>query len=170
MADAPSFVRVNRAPVLTLWAAVVAERLGHPPETALSLASAVAATAARAKAGRPRLAEDRDHPGPPPATASLLGREVRLTRDARGVVLADAGEAGPAPAGPVAAYLTRAFGGRLDEVQAAMKALAERYAPEALNRIGFRLYEQFRPEVPSDVTGWGAKGELDLRKIHRAGG
>jgi hypothetical protein len=27
-------IRVNRAPVLTLWAAVVAERLGHPPETA----------------------------------------------------------------------------------------------------------------------------------------
>jgi hypothetical protein len=24
-------IKVNRAPVLTLWAAVVAERLGHPP-------------------------------------------------------------------------------------------------------------------------------------------
>jgi len=28
-------IRVNRAPVLTLWATVVAERLGYPPETAL---------------------------------------------------------------------------------------------------------------------------------------
>jgi hypothetical protein len=26
-------ITVNRAPVLTLWAAVVAERLGHPPDT-----------------------------------------------------------------------------------------------------------------------------------------
>ena len=40
--DAPAAVtvatpiRINRAPVLTLWAAVVAERLGYPEETALS--------------------------------------------------------------------------------------------------------------------------------------
>lgn len=38
----PTPVRVNRAPVLTLWASVVAERLGYAPDTALSLASAVA--------------------------------------------------------------------------------------------------------------------------------
>jgi hypothetical protein len=37
--------------------------------------------------------------------------------------------------------------------------------PEELNRVGFRLYEQFRPEVPADVKGWGAKGELDLQRI-----
>jgi hypothetical protein len=48
----PAPVKVNRAPVLTLWAAIVAERLGHRRETAFSLASAVAGTAARAKARR----------------------------------------------------------------------------------------------------------------------
>ncbi|MGK7871517.1 hypothetical protein [Falsiroseomonas sp. E2-1-a20] len=174
MTDASSFVRVNRAPVLTLWAAVVAERQGHPPATALSLASAVAATAERAKAHRLGLAEERAPTGPsassPRTTARLLGREVRLTQDADGVVLADAGDAGPAQAAPVAAYLTRSFGKRLGEVRAAMEDLAGRYTPDALNRNGFRLYEQFRPEVPPDVTGWGAKGELDLQKIRRAGG
>jgi hypothetical protein len=36
MSDQP--IQVNRAPVLTLWATVVAERLGHSPETALTLA------------------------------------------------------------------------------------------------------------------------------------
>jgi hypothetical protein len=41
-ADVPRFssrmtVSVNRAPVLTLWAAIVTERLGHPAETALTL-------------------------------------------------------------------------------------------------------------------------------------
>ena len=41
-ADEP--VRVNRAPVLTLWAAVVAEALGHAEATALSLGSVVAGT------------------------------------------------------------------------------------------------------------------------------
>jgi hypothetical protein len=43
-------VIVNRAPVLTLWAAVVAERLGHPADTALTLGRAVAGSAARMKA------------------------------------------------------------------------------------------------------------------------
>jgi hypothetical protein len=32
MAEARTPIRVNRAPVLPLWAAVVAERQGHPPK------------------------------------------------------------------------------------------------------------------------------------------
>jgi hypothetical protein len=44
-------LEVNRAPVLTVWAAVVAERLGHPADTALTLGRAVAGSAARVKAG-----------------------------------------------------------------------------------------------------------------------
>ena len=43
-------VIVNRAPILTLWAAVVAEHLGHPPDTALTLGRFVAGSAARVKA------------------------------------------------------------------------------------------------------------------------
>src|SRR5262245_64921737 len=45
-------VRVNRAPVLTLWAAVVAERLGHDREAALTLGKAVAGMNAVAKGRR----------------------------------------------------------------------------------------------------------------------
>ncbi len=173
MAKAPAPIRVNRAPVLTLWAAVVAARLGHPPDTALSLASAVAGTAARAKARRLGIAEQRDHgkdaaPGKPQDTARLLGKDVRLTHDADGVVLAAAGEGKPAPAAPVAAYIAKAFGGRLEEVRAAMEALAAGIEPQELNRCGFRLYEHFRPEVPRDVKGWGAKGDLDLARIRNA--
>jgi hypothetical protein len=33
MSSTPTPIRVNRASVLTLWATVVAERLGYPPET-----------------------------------------------------------------------------------------------------------------------------------------
>jgi hypothetical protein len=43
-------LEINRAPVLTMWAAVVAERLGHPADTALTLGRAVAGSAARVKA------------------------------------------------------------------------------------------------------------------------
>ncbi len=173
MADSSVPIRVNRAPVLTLWAAVVAERLGHPPETALSLAGAVAGTAARAKARRLGIAEEHDRrgdagPGKPWDTTRLLGREVGLTRGADGVVLADAGGGKPAAAAPVAAYVAKAFGGRLAEARAAMEELAGRFEPGELNRVGFRLYEAFRPEVPADVRGWGAKGEFDLRKVRNA--
>jgi hypothetical protein len=174
MAASEAPVRVNRAPVLTLWAAVVAERLGHPPDTALSLASFVAGTAARAKARRLGIAEEHEHagdaaPSGPRATARLLGRDVPLTHDADGVVMADAGAGKPAGSGPPRAYVAKAFGSRLGEVRAAMEELAARYDPQELNRIGFRLYERFRPEVPTDVRGWGAKGTLDLRKIREAG-
>ena len=173
MPEARAPIRVNRAPVLTLWAAVVAERLGHPPDTALSLASAVAGTAGRAKARRLGIAEPRDHakdaaPRKPQDTARLLGKEVRLTHDADGVVLAEAGDGKPAPAAPVAAYIAKAFRSRLDEVRVAMVELAAGIEPQELNRIGFRLYEQFRPEVPQDVKGWGAKGNLDLARIRSA--
>jgi len=40
--------------------------------------------------------------------------------------------------------------------------------PEELHRIGFRLYERFRPEVPAGAAGWGKKGILDLKLIENA--
>ncbi|MCG7361202.1 hypothetical protein MHZ93_08040 [Roseomonas sp. ACRSG] len=174
MSSTSGRIRVNRAPVLTLWAAVVAERLGHPPDTALSLASYVAGTAARAKARRLGLAEDAEHRDDttslkPREAIRLLGKEVPLAHDADGEVLADAGGGKPAPAAPIKAYVSRAFGQHLPAVRAAMEELAARHDPEELNRIGFRLYERFRPEVPADVTGWGARGELNLEAIRQAG-
>jgi hypothetical protein len=164
-------IRVNRAPVLTLWAAVVAERLGHPPETALSLASAVAGTAARAKARRLGLEEEHAPAAPaaPRRTVRLLGREIAVTETAEGLLAAEP-DGKPARPGPVAAYVARAFGDRLAEVRAAMEALAAGLPPEELNRIGFRLYETFRPDVPPDVSGWGAKAVLDLGRIRDAAG
>ncbi len=48
-------LRINRAPVLTLWAAVVAERLGSSWETALTGGQAVASMAAPARAAMGRL-------------------------------------------------------------------------------------------------------------------
>jgi hypothetical protein len=46
MTDAGGNIRINRAPVLTLWAAVVAERLGFDRDTALTLGQAVAGLSA----------------------------------------------------------------------------------------------------------------------------
>jgi len=164
---------VNRAPVLTLWAAVVAERLGHPADTALTLGRAVAGFAARVKArsiGReePKTNRDADAPGPQPRPATkpaiLLGKNILLLPTADGELRA---AEGGQPADPVAVqrYLVKAFGEHLPEVRAAMEELAGRYEPAELNRIGFRLYETFRPEIPPGNKGWGARAALQVDKI-----
>ena len=46
-----------------------------------------------------------------------------------------------------------------------MEELAVRHDPAVLNRIGFRLYERFRPEVPPGNKGWGAKAALEIARI-----
>jgi hypothetical protein len=45
-------ISINRAPVLTLWAAVVAERLGFKKDEALSLGKALAGLNAQTKGRR----------------------------------------------------------------------------------------------------------------------
>ena len=45
-------IKINRAPVLTLWAAIVAERLGHDSHEALTLGKAVAGLNAQSKGRR----------------------------------------------------------------------------------------------------------------------
>jgi hypothetical protein len=46
MAEASKKIRINRAPVLTLWATMVAEQLGLDRATALTLGQAVLGQAA----------------------------------------------------------------------------------------------------------------------------
>jgi hypothetical protein len=47
-------ISINRAPVLTMWAAVVARRLGFDEDEALTLGKAVAGLDAQAKGRRLR--------------------------------------------------------------------------------------------------------------------
>lgn len=42
--------------------------------------------------------------------------------------------------------------------------------PDELNRVCFRLYERFRPEMPDGAQGWGAKGELRIEQMRGAVG
>lgn len=168
-------LRINRAPVLTLWAAVVAERLGSPWETALTCGKAVAGMTAHAKGVRLGIyapSEERPHeaapPPPPGATGKvralpLLGRQVPVVPTKDGLRAISKGEiAKPAS---VARYVTTRFGDQLDPVLAAMRKLAASMPEDELNEKAFHLYEQFRPEVPADEKGWGAKGVLDVAKI-----
>jgi hypothetical protein len=171
---AADVIRVNRAAVLTLWATVVAERLGYPVATALTLGRAVAGYSAQAKARRLGLIDERDgteeHERPRfrREDVLLLGRRIPVVATAAGEARAE-DHGRPASARATLTYIRKAFGDNLEEVRGAMEALAASYPPEELNRIGFYLYERFRPEIPGDVSGWGAKGELKVGRIRNAG-
>jgi hypothetical protein len=141
----------------------------------------VAGASARAKARRLGIAEERSDEGDdhravprghdmktaPPRTVRLLGREITAATAKGGAVVALDGDK-PASPTSVRNYLARAFGDRLGEVRNAMEALAAALPPDELDRVGFRLYERFRPEVPEGVEGWGAKAELRIERIARA--
>lgn len=137
-------IRVNRAPVLTLWAAVVAEAAGHPEPLALALGAAIAGTSAVARAGPAKGT---------PGTVQLLGREV---------LLADAAAQSPEA---VRAYLERSFGPHLPEVRAAMRDLAAALTLAELDRRGLDLYAAFRPEASAEGR---LRGMLETARIRGA--
>jgi hypothetical protein len=174
---ATHIVTINRAPVLTLWAAVVAERLGYDPETALTLGKAVAGLNAQSKGRRLRIFEEPT--GPPEerepivrqpgaqSMVSLLHRRVLVIRTDQGVRATIKGQ--PIDPAGVRRYLAQKFGHALTDVQAAMEALAKAYPPAQLVAHAYALYEQFRPHIPEGKQGWGAAGQLDLDQIRALG-
>jgi len=165
-------VLVNRAPVLTLWAAVVAERLGYDEDEALTLGRALAGLNAQSKGRRlgifkpsePGAAKPSAPRAPRAASgADLLGRTIPAKKTKDGV-RALSGESTIDPE-QVRGYLARSFGEDLRAVRDAMERLAQAFAPRDLESLGFSLYEKFRPQVASGARGWGQKGTLDLGKI-----
>ena len=64
-------------------------------------------------------------------------------------------------------YLESKFGEALPEVRKAMEELAGGLDRDDLAQQGLGLYEQFRPQIPEGVGGWGAKGELDLGLVRK---
>ena len=173
MTDKGGEILVNRAPVLTLWAAIVAERLGHDADAAITLGRAVAGSSARVKARAIGLEEKHDETGKldatkrvPMQTVHLLGRDVPVVEQKGSLYALDHDKA--ASPRPAHTYVNGAFGEHLPAVRRSMEKLADAVPPEELNRIGFRLYEHFRPEVPAGAGGWGKKGVLDLKRIENA--
>jgi hypothetical protein len=165
-------ILVNRAPVLTLWATVVAERLGYDRAEALTLAKAVAGLNAQSKGRRlgifqPREAAPEAKKEQPAKKkqelVDLLGRSVPVVKTAKGMRATVKGEAVRPEA--VQSYLESKFGDDLAEIQSAMQDLAGALKPADLDRRAFALYEEFRPAIPEGTKGWGARGELDPRLI-----
>jgi len=172
-----SKVTINRAPVLTLWGAVVAERLGYDRDAALTFGKCLSGLNAQAKGRRLGIF------GPPkgpkragPAKKHGLGEEfwveicgrplpAKNTRDGVRAVVKDQ----PIEPKRVAEYLGRSFGADLAAVRGALEDLAASFSPEELAEQAYGLYERFRPQIARGVAGWGQKGTLDLDLIRSLG-
>jgi hypothetical protein len=177
-AAAATTLTINRAPVLTLWAAVVAERLGYDRDEAVTLGRAVAGLNAAAKARSLGITKPREKPAverkPAPAKpgalveVSLCNRIVPCVQTADGLRATSEGK--PTAPASVHRYLESKFGDALAAVRQAMTALAKSLTKDELAGRAFALYEAFRPGIPSGVRGWGAKGVLDLAQIRALAG
>jgi hypothetical protein len=166
-------IAINRAPLLTLWAAVVAERLGHPRATALTLGKTIAGKVAFSKAqtiGRAKKRERPSSPQPKPAgektrLLAFMGRHCTVIETASGLMALSEGK--PISPKEVESYLEEKLGDRLEETRLAMTELAKSRSPAQLAREAFGLYRKFRPSIPAGAAGWGKDGVLDLDNIKR---
>ena len=169
-------IKINRAPVLTLWAAVVAERLGFDRETALTLGQAVAGLSAYAKGVAIGIIE------PKPDLVREQGDQL-----AEGERCTLTCSAAPCPwCGPRTGCGRWAGTGRA--IRRGSRSTSPPSSATASTRRGrrwpswrqpmsprnstatVRLYEMFRPAVPAGESGWGAKGELDLDTVRAMAG
>jgi hypothetical protein len=152
---------INRAPVLTLWAAVVAQRLGFDEDEALSLGKALAGLNAQAKGRRLGIFKPHEHK---PREArekargeefwvELLGRPIPAMNTDAGIRAVKGQQI--IDAGGVKRYLESKFGDHLGAAWLAMDNLAHSFTPEQLADRAFALYERFRPKIP-EGAGFGA--------------
>ena len=138
-------IHIHRAPVLALWGAVVAERLGYNRNTALTLGHA--------------LADLGESPLLNGATAvELLGQSIPTVETRSGLRALVV----HMPCSPALAeqYLKNMFGDALEEVRAGMERLAQAHSPSDLMKDGLKLYEAFCPKVPSNGQDAGRGGEV----------
>ena len=164
-------ILINRAPVLTLWATVVAERLGFNQSEALTLGKAVPGLTAQSKGRRlgifkpvpQEIRKARARKRGEEFLIEICGRTMPAVNTPDGVraVVKDK----PIKPESVERYLESKFGQSLETTRTAMQDLAKAFQPEELSRNAFSLYERFRPSIPEGVTGWGAKGKLDVGLI-----
>jgi hypothetical protein len=171
-------IKINRAPVLTLWGVIVAERLGYKHDEALTLGKSLAGLNAQSKGQRlgiyspseNELEKKRAETSRPrqPGDSLLIevvGRPIPAVQTDHGIRATNKGE--EIDPKSVERYLEKKFGESLPDVQAALEALAQAYPPQELEQRAYKLYEQFRPGVPEGTGGWGASGDLNLERIRK---
>jgi hypothetical protein len=167
-------ITINRTPVLTLWASVVARRLGFRPDEALTLGRAIAGLNARSKRPALRLVAPspkiirrrrREMKTGKRVQLDLMQRAVPVVRTSEGL-RAIANDRPIAPA-MVEQYLEIKFGDALKLVRNAMKRLARSMSAPEIAAQADELYSKFRPRIDDGDAGWVAEGKLDVGRIER---
>src|SRR5215468_7962845 len=131
-------ISINRAPVLTLWAAVVAERLGFAHDEALTLGKAVAGLNAQAKGRRLGIFKPHEEKAKKAREKErgerfwvvVLGQPVPATNTNAGIRAVRGGK--PIDPDSVRRYLTDKFGDGFKAVRSAMQKLAKAYQGQEL--------------------------------------
>ncbi len=166
-------IKINRAPFLTLWAAVVARRLGYDGDEALTLGRAISGLTAQSKGrrlgiytpsseeARAELREQREEVGA--ETIDLMDRVVPCVRTSDG--LRALSKAKPTDPESVRKYLAGRFKEDLAAVESRLVELATTYEPAELNREAMNVYMRLRPNVPKGREGWGKVGLLETDRI-----
>ncbi len=167
-------ITISRGPVLTLWASVVARRLGFARDEALTLGRAVANRGTYGKDVSPLIVtptrkaikERRSElKRGKRVELDLLQRAVPVVRTRSGLRALDRDR--PITPDSVEQYLEIKFGDALKLVRTAMKRLARSMSAPEIAAQADELYAKFRPKVPKGVPGWGAEGKLDVGRIER---
>lgn len=164
----PTSILINRSPVLTLWASIVAKKLySLPMEQALTFGSAYAGLTAKGKGtslGIYQKTEEEDHSHD--RTFELMGQTIPAARTAtseEGLVAlsSDGQEQDPHRTWK---HLEKRFGSHLGFVLQEMERAAEN-ARDSLSSTAYSYYVHIRPDIPHGTKGWGAHGHLQTANL-----
>jgi hypothetical protein len=165
--DGTKPIIINRAPVLQLWSASVAEFLNPdlPWDSCLSIGSAVSSLCAISKGRAIGVIDPKDSVEKPKKEkqgeeVAVMGFHLRMKDGS--VLLGGKAKAANEEG------LRKKFGE--EGYQAAGDAFRDGLASwegceDELDGKAFHMYERFRPSVAGGQRGWGKKGELDLEEV-----
>ncbi|GAB1731811.1 hypothetical protein NU195Hw_g7251t1 [Hortaea werneckii] len=172
-------ITINRAPVLELWASCVIKLIypSIPWETCLSVGSAISTITAVAKG---RSIGTMEKPDPGKAEERRRERQQKAENEQLEDVEVmgfhlhlNNGQAlvGGKPKPGNESALSKKFGH--DQYEMAKRAFQDALGSwkgreSELDREAFKMYEEFRPTVPSGQKGWGRKGQLNLENVKSA--
>lgn len=91
----------------------------------------------------------------------LMGRRIPLFKTSEESWRALNKEGKPAPPATAFSYISRSLKHNTSAIVGALRLLAQSHAPEQINRVGWSLYADFRPEA----DGWGKRGRVQCGVI-----
>lgn len=93
--------------------------------------------------------------------AELMGRRIPLYKTSEGSWRALNKDGKPVSPATAFSYISRSLKQNTPEIVGSMRLLAQSHTAEHINRVGWSLYAEFRPEA----NGWGKRGRVDCDVI-----